>query len=202
MQPSRFIQAAIVSLALATFGAGASAQHAHRPYSGLEARAIKALPDEQIADLAAGRGMGFALTAELNGYPGPLHVLELAEKLILIAAQHAEVKSQFSAMQAEAIPLGKALIEAERTLDREFAARTVTPERLKAATARIGELQGALRNVHLKYHLSTAAVLSAEQIRRYAELRGYSSGAPAVDGTPSHGTHDPRMHHHGQGARH
>jgi hypothetical protein len=44
---------------------------AHQPYAGLEARAIKALSEQQIADLEAGRGMGMALAAELNGYPGP-----------------------------------------------------------------------------------------------------------------------------------
>ena len=36
-----------------------------------------------MADLRAGRGMGLALAAELNGYPGPAHVLELADKLDL-----------------------------------------------------------------------------------------------------------------------
>ena len=47
----------------------------------MQTRSIKALSDQQIADLGAGRGMGLALAAELNGYPGPSHVLELADKL-------------------------------------------------------------------------------------------------------------------------
>ena len=51
-------------------GAGAS------PYAGLETRTIKALSEQQIADLRAGRGMALALAAEVNGYPGPLHVIE------------------------------------------------------------------------------------------------------------------------------
>jgi len=33
--------------------------------------------------------------------------------------------------------------------------------------------QGELRDTHLKYHLSTAAMLSHEQMQRYADLRGY-----------------------------
>jgi hypothetical protein len=187
---SRFqiLQAAIAALALAAAGVPASAQQAHGPYAGLETREIKALSAEQKADLAAGRGMGFALAAELNGYPGPLHVLELAGPLALSEPQRAAVQQQFEAMQTEAIPLGKQLIAAESELDRAFAERAITPERLKALTAQIGEIGGALRNVHLKYHLSAAALLSAEQVRRYAELRGYAGGAP-THGAGQHGSH-------------
>ena len=67
-----------VALVALTFGAA----HSQSPYAGMQARPIKALSSEQIADLKAGRGMGLALTAELNGYPGPAHLLELADKLI------------------------------------------------------------------------------------------------------------------------
>jgi hypothetical protein len=49
------------------------------PYSGMQSRSNKSLSDLQVADLQSGRGMGLALAAELNGYPGPSHVLELAE---------------------------------------------------------------------------------------------------------------------------
>ncbi len=47
---------------------------AQSPYAGMQARPIKALSAEQIADLKAGRGLSLALAAELNGYPGPRHV--------------------------------------------------------------------------------------------------------------------------------
>jgi hypothetical protein len=40
-------------------------------------------------------------------------------------------------------------------------------------TTRIGETQAQLRAVHLKYHLTTAELLSPQQRQRYAELRGY-----------------------------
>jgi hypothetical protein len=56
---------------------------AQSPYAGMQTRPIKALSAEQVADLKAGRGMGLAMAAELNGYPGPAHVLELADKLDL-----------------------------------------------------------------------------------------------------------------------
>ena len=63
-------------LAMMLVGGAVSAQehhkqHGHSPYVGSEKRSLKALTDQQIADLRAGRGMGLALAAELNGYPGP-----------------------------------------------------------------------------------------------------------------------------------
>ena len=39
---------------------------------------IKSLSQDDQSALLAGRGMGLARPAELNGYPGPAHVLELA----------------------------------------------------------------------------------------------------------------------------
>jgi hypothetical protein len=66
--------------------------HAQTPYAGMQGRSIKALSDQQIADLNTGRGMGLALAAELNGYPGPSHVLELADKLELSAEQRASMQ--------------------------------------------------------------------------------------------------------------
>jgi hypothetical protein len=54
---------------------------------------------------------------------------------------------------------------------------------LKASTAAVAVTQGELRETHLKYHLSTAAVLSPSQMQRYAELRGYG-------GQSMHNHHD------------
>src|SRR5918996_42849 len=102
----------------------------HQPYAGMQARPVKALSDQQIADLRAGRGMGLALAAELNGYPGPLHVLEHADALGLTAEQRARTQSLFDAMKAEAVPLGERLIAEERDLDQAFAQRTMTGEEL------------------------------------------------------------------------
>jgi Spy/CpxP family protein refolding chaperone len=150
--------------------------HAQIPYAGMQGRSIKALSDQQIADLNAGRGMGLALAAELNGYPGPSHVLELADKLNLTADQRASTQRLFDAMKDEAMPLGSKLIEQEAELDRQFASRTVTPESLKASTAAVAATQGILRETHLNYHLSTGSILTPAQMTKYAELRGYGSG--------------------------
>ncbi|WP_291863384.1 Spy/CpxP family protein refolding chaperone [Bradyrhizobium sp.] len=154
---------------------------AQTPYAGMQTRSIKALSEQQVADLAAGRGMGLALAAELNGYPGPLHVLELADKLELTADQRASVQQLFDSMKMDAVPLGEKLLDQEAELDRQFAGRTVTPESLKTSTEAVAATQGALREAHLKYHLSTTAILTPGQLRRYAELRGYGGK---------------RMHHH------
>jgi hypothetical protein len=170
--------AAIAALTL--LPALASAQ-SHQPYAGLEARPTKALSREQIA----GRGMELALAAELNGYPGPLHVLEHAEQLTLSADQRERIQKLFSDMKGEAVPLGEKLVAREADLDRQFVSRSISPQNLSIATAAIGATQGALRAAHLKYHLLTLDILSTQQVARYAELRGYAG---------QHQGHHPRRH--------
>jgi len=169
---------ALLSLLLALSSAPALAQHQHAPaaspYAGFEKRAVKALSDQQIADLRAGCGMGYALAAELNGYPGPSHVLELKEQLVLTDVQRARMQDLFEAMKVETIPIGERLIAQETELDRQFSDGKITTARLTAATAAIGATQAELRAAHLRYHLSTLEVMTPEQVRRYRELRSYS----------------------------
>jgi len=163
----------LIAFVLATVTVPARSQ---QPYAGLEARAIKALSEQQIADLRAGRGMGLALAAELNGYPGPMHALELRDSLDLSEQQRAKMEELVAAMKAEAIPLGERLIAQEAELDRQFAGKTVTAASLAAATDAIGATHATLRRTHLKYHLVTLDVLTPAQAQRYAELRGYAAG--------------------------
>lgn len=162
--------AASISLSLL-----ASVAVAQSPYAGMESRPIKALSEQQVADLKAGRGMGLALPAELNGYPGPVHVLELADQLGLSADQKARIQTLFDSMKAEAVPLGANLLDQETALDQQFANHSITPESLQAQTAKIGVTQAELRNTHLKYHLQTAQILTPDQMQRYSTLRGYGS---------------------------
>jgi hypothetical protein len=158
---------------VASTSVAAVAQTAH-PYAGLQDRPIKTLSKDRVDDLRAGRGMGYALAAELNGYPGPLHVLELRSPLALTADQHQRVEALFNEMRNEAVPLGERLIEQEAALDKLFASRAITPDLLSTTTQQIGVTEAALRATHLKFHLSTLAVLTPTQVRRYAELRGYT----------------------------
>lgn len=160
---------------LALAAAPAAAQHAHHtPYAGLEARPIKALSEQQVADLKAGRGMGLAMAAELNGYPGPMHVLELADALALTPEQRARTAELLSAMRAEAIGVGEEVIRREAELNRLFAERTADLTGLHTVVNEIGLKQATLRVVHLKYHLAMRELLTPEQTARYQVLRGYA----------------------------
>jgi Spy/CpxP family protein refolding chaperone len=173
-----------IALILAATTSGL-AQHAERqgdaassPYAGLQHRTVKTLSPQQIDDLRAGRGMGLALAAELNGYPGPMHVLELADRLALSAEQRHQVQQLYDAMKRETIPIGEKLIAEETELDEKFAARTIEAASLTTLTNAIGRTQAGLRAAHLKYHLHMMEVLTPSQIQRYAELRGYAGARP------------------------
>jgi Spy/CpxP family protein refolding chaperone len=169
----RFLTTLIIVFAASA--AEAQHQHAHSgPYAGFEARAVKALSEQQLADLRAGRGMQLALAAELNGYPGPAHVLELAFELDLTEQQRTRTQALFEAMKAESVPIGERLIQQEAELDRLFAAKSVTAANLADATHGIGATQATLRAAHLKYHVSMLEVLTPAQVARYMELRGYA----------------------------
>lgn len=167
---------ALLALALIATPVAAETTHhgPHTPYAGLETRDIKALSPERIDDLQAGRGMGLALAAELNGYPGPRHVLDFAQQLALTPDQQRHTTELFDAMRQETSSLGLRLIEAERALDRLFAERRATPQSVAAATQSAGSIEGELRAAHLRYHLSMMEVLTPQQIESYGRLRGYA----------------------------
>jgi Spy/CpxP family protein refolding chaperone len=172
-------------LLIAMLGASALAQSG--PYAGQETRPIKSLATNEVTALAQGQGMGFAKAAELNGYPGPMHVLELAQGLELSPEQRSASERLLGEHKARARDLGARLIDAERALDRLFAERQADASAVDAATRRVGELQATLRAEHLNTHLQQTALLSLEQIGRYAVLRGYG---PAPASAPAgHGHH-------------
>jgi Spy/CpxP family protein refolding chaperone len=176
---------------LASLAAGAvQAQHAHHanpgaatamPYAGMQERAIKALSDEERRALLDGRGSGMALAAELNGFPGPAHVLELAGPLQLTGEQRRATQLLMQAHQAEARALGAQVVETERELDRAFAGRQLDEKEVDRLTARVGELQARLRATHLRTHLKQSALLTPAQVARYQQLRGYTAAAAAPE---------------------
>jgi len=171
---------AAISFALPALAADTPAN----PYVGQQARSIKALSDEDITALRKGEGMGMAKAAELNGYPGPAHVLTLARQLSLTDDQTRQVQLIFNRMSAEAKLLGEGLITRERLLDQLFAAGHADRDHITAETASIGELQGRLRSVHLSAHLEVRTLLTSDQIASYHQLRGYGDDAM------------PSQHHH------
>jgi Spy/CpxP family protein refolding chaperone len=173
----------VLVLAACTLAVPVLADSRSTPYAGQQSRIIKALSEEDIAALLKGEGMGMAKAAELNGYPGPIHVLTLARELELTPTQRQQIQAIFDRMSAAAKPLGAELVEHERMLDQAFAETEITPDRLATETTAIGELAGRLRLVHLAAHLETRALLNPAQIALYQHLRGY--GDPAAV-----------MHHH------
>lgn len=163
-------------------GLAPAAAQAPGPYAGMQQRTIRALSAEAQADLLAGRGMGLALAAELNGFPGPMHVLELADRLALSPDQRRATEALMARMRADAIRLGQAIVAAEGALDQGFATRAIDAAALARQTAAIAALQGELRAVHLATHLEQTALLSPAQIAAYNEARGYGAGAAPAPG--------------------
>lgn len=178
----------IALLVLAAAPAGALA--VEQPYRGWESREIKALSPEEIAALEAGRGFSQALAAELNGFPGPRHVIDLAGDLDLTPGQRASVEMLFQGMQAEAIEAGLAVLDAEAELDEAFRSGLLAEDELAAMAEEIGRLRGVLRGIHLKYHLRTKAVLSPHQVALYNAARGYGVGSH--NGHGGHSGHQPQ----------
>jgi Spy/CpxP family protein refolding chaperone len=155
------------------------------PYAGLQSREIKALSGERTEALRQGRGIGMALAAELNGYPGPMHTLELADALRLTDRQRAEAEDSFDRMQRAARALGEEIIASERALDALFASGGATEPQVRALTDAIAATEGRLRAVHLNAHVEMVRLLSSDQVSNYRRLRGYAALAPTV----GHGRH-------------
>lgn len=145
------------------------------PYVGQESRSIKALSQQQISDLLDGNGLGYAKVAELNGFPGPAHVLELSTELKLSEEQVAQTEELFKAMKAEAKELGGDLVEAERQLELVFVSDSVSENKVISSTEKIGVIEGKLRAVHINAHLAQKRILTRHQIHKYNQLRGYGS---------------------------
>ena len=174
------MKARVLIPVLAFASASVLAQHQHHhhapgasPYAGQQAREIKALSADEVRDLQNGAGMGFAKTAELNRYPGPLHVLENTKGLGLSDAQQVQVSGVLTRHKERARALGERVVALERELDELFAKKKATPAEVDRMTAALGEANGKLRAEHLKAHLETTALLTPEQVERYVKARGY-----------------------------
>ena len=174
----------LFSLVLFLIAAPVAAQHhehhqstgegATSPYADEAGRAIKALSAQEADALLAGQGMGLARAAELNEYPGPKHVLELADSLALTPEQREEAERLMAEVQDAAQALGAQIVEMERRLDALFGGRQATPEKVDRMTTHLGGLRGRLRAVHLKAHIAMREALTSDQVATYNRLRGYT----------------------------
>lgn len=155
-------------------------------YAGEESRHVKSLSSEDIAELKRGSGWGLAKAAELNGVPGPVHLLEMQEEISLTDSQITAIKSLYEQMMSQAIDQGLKLIALERELESHFQNRTITDSILRSSLDAIADTRRDLRYIHLAAHLKTPDILSEEQIKRYNLLRGYSNPNPCANVPKGH----------------
>ena len=148
------------------------------PYAGQHHRGIKALSPQEVQDYLQGKGMGYAKSAELNHYPGPAHVLELAVQLGLTAEQRDATARLANTHHAEAKAIGLKRVDAEWQLEALFQSGKADERSLADAVRSAAILEGEYRLSHLETHLRLRALLTEEQVKRYDELRGYEGGKP------------------------
>lgn len=144
-------------------------------YTGQEAREIKALTSQEVDGYLSGTGMGLAKVAELNQYPGPKHVLELAEELELSIQQKEQTITLFNEMKEKAINIGGTYIAKERELNQMFESGIASSPTVDSLLVEIGKIKGTLRAAHVNTHIQMKEILTADQIKKYDELRGYGN---------------------------
>ena len=159
-------------------------------YIGQEKREIKSLSNDDINALRAGAGWGLAKAAELNGLPGPKHILEMKKEIELTAEQEKMVIALFQEMKKEAIELGNKYLVYEKELNNRFAEKNIDENVLDELLEKISETYKLLRYTHLSAHLKASTILTEDQIEKYNKLRGYSSDDPC-ENVPK--GHDPVM---------
>jgi hypothetical protein len=120
--------------------------------------------------------MGFGKAAELNHYPGPRHVLDLATELKLSHEQFTKTQQAYDKMHAEAVRLGKLIVATEKQLDSLYATQKISETQLRTIVGDIAKLQGELRFTHLNAHLEMKRIFSPPQVAKCDELRGYGKG--------------------------
>lgn len=176
----------VLVLVLSLFTTAVSAQHqnGNSAYAGQQTRAVKSLSGDDLKQIKAGKGWGLAKMAELNGYPGPSHVLELAEELDLNEEQIQKTQQLFSTMEHDAIIKGEAFIAAEKEIEQAFQTGEVDEVKLKKLVLKSAEKRGELRLVHLKAHLAMMQILNEGQIQAYNKLRGYSKISDPCENIP------------------
>jgi Spy/CpxP family protein refolding chaperone len=123
------------------------------------------------AVIAEGRGFGMAFAADQHGYPGPLHVLELKDRLGLTPTQEAGTRALMETMFAESRPKSARLLASEARLHALFASGAAEEVAVRAAVAEVEVAQREVRLVHLLTHVRTRALLTEAQIAAYTAAR-------------------------------
>ncbi|MBI2202452.1 MAG: Spy/CpxP family protein refolding chaperone [Candidatus Rokubacteria bacterium] len=142
-------------------------------------------------NIATGRGFGMAFAADHNGYPGPLHILELKDRLKLTAEQEARAQSLMTATLAESRPKSARLLDAEAKLRQLFAGGQADEASVRAVLVEVEKARTEVRLVHLMTHLKTRELLTDEQRRLYHEARWSAHRPMGPHGTGSPGAGAP-----------
>jgi Spy/CpxP family protein refolding chaperone len=109
--------------------------------------------------------------ADINGYPGPRHVLDLREELELEDEQAKQMEAIYEEMAEKARMKGEAIVAAEKRLNGLFLGKTASVDSVRSLTEEIGRLRGELRAIHLLAHMQASAIMSPAQRERYSALR-------------------------------
>ncbi|HZP37375.1 MAG TPA: hypothetical protein VFE48_12905 [Methylomirabilota bacterium] len=178
----------VMGLSLLLAAPVAGADRVTSPYRPGTAPGLRGFSADEVAALRDGAGMGLARAAELNGYPGPRHLLDAVQdgRLPASAEQRQRAQDIFDRMKRDAQRVGAQILAEEADLEAAFRARTITEPDLRARVGRIAALQGELRTIHLSAHLATRALLTDAQVEQYDRLRGYAPAAAAPPGQHRH----------------
>ncbi len=148
-----------------------------KPYAGQQTRSIKSLSNEDIHSLKTGKGWGLAKPAELNGVPGPAHILELKDQLALSEKQLLSIQALWDKMNQSARQYGELYLQSEEKIEQFFNSsstdETVLSQLLTESASHLAEL----RYIHLQTHLKAKPILTQHQIVTYNTLRGYTDNS-------------------------
>jgi Spy/CpxP family protein refolding chaperone len=163
-------QLVCICAALSVCGSAGIAEE-NATHAGQATPEIKSLSATEVQGYLEGREMGLAKAAELNGYPDPAHVLELATQLQLTPHQRSKAEHLKRSVRVAA-RLGHWLVEAERRLNLVFAKGEADDEKITVLVRQIGGLEAEIRLVHLRADIDMRKVLTADQIKKYEQERG------------------------------
>ena len=132
--------------------------------------AIAQIPPDRD-ELLKADDAGQAQYADVNGFPAPKHLLDLAKELQLSDAQKKSLQTIYVGMRSRALELGKRIIGIEEELHQAFQEGLVSEKSVRDDTEQIGKLRGRLRAVYLNANMKAKDVLTNAQIESYKKLR-------------------------------
>jgi Spy/CpxP family protein refolding chaperone len=136
---------------------------------------IPSLTYEEYMNYKMGKDPGMAKAADMNNYPGPMHVLNWEKELKLSVNQKSQIQSIYDIMKKKTAEMGDLIFKEEKKLNDLFASGKANEGSIIYYSNKIGLLQGELRNTYLQAHLKTQQMLTIDQVKKYRKLRNYSN---------------------------